>query len=187
MNFNENSHNLDIKKRRGKNIKSEHNGCYTEPEPDCCCCNPHQERECECVVNCNQTCNCECNCDGGGNGGATPALCVATGVIDQGNGGALVEIPPNACITKIYSSFRPGTGENTFVEVLATPNGTNVPSIFFQTYFETSPNHGIFETTLVQPLCVGPDGATVRADAEISTTIVSINVIYCPECCAQPE
>lgn len=165
ININVNAHNFDNKKSRGKDIKAEHNGCYPEPELDC---------------------GWECNCDGGGNGGATAALCIATGVINQGNGGALVEIPPNACITKIYSSFRPG-GDNTFVEVLATPNGTNVPPIFFQTYFETSPNHGIFETTLVQPLCVGPDGATVRADAENSTTIVSINVIYCPECCAQPE
>lgn len=136
-----------------------------------------------CVIR-DKDCQLTCTCEGGG-GGTTPTLCIATGTIDvQATGTALVDIPPNACVTKIYATFRPGVEINTFADVLILPNAVNAPAIFFQTFFENNPGRGAFETTLVQPLCVGPDGAIGRVTAEVQTTVVSITVIYCPNCCA---
>lgn len=176
MYININSSNSDNEKIKSKDMKAENYGCYPDHESDCGC-KPHFEKKCKC--------ECNCNCNGGG--GTASALCIATGAVDvQTGGSALVNIPPNACITKIYASFRPGVDINTFADVLILPNGPDATSILFQTFFESSPNHGSFETTLVQPLCVGPEGAVARVDGEISTTIVSITVIYCLECCTPP-
>lgn len=140
------------------------------------CCSIIQQKECQCVNN--------CNCDGGGGGNETTALCIASSVADEGIGSAVVIIPANSCITKIYASFRDNIGINRFAQVTVLDNAANV--FFNQRFVEDFSNSGEFDTTLVQPLCVGTTQATGRVISESQTAMVTITVVYCLGCCPPP-
>ena len=96
------------------------------------------------------------------------------------------ELPPNAGITKIYVSL---------VQNPAAPiDGVEILIIGpleleFAHWFSKDPlaRVGSFETTLVQPLCIGEEGATLLYTTlnQVDATILSITVVYCPDYCAE--
>ena len=96
------------------------------------------------------------------------------------------ELPPNAGITKIYASL---------VQNPAAPiDGVEILIIGpleleFAHWFSKDPlaRVGSFETTLVQPLCIGEEGATLLYTTlnQVDATILSITVVYCPDYCAE--
>lgn len=144
------------------------------------CCNIIQNKECQCINTCN------CTCEGGGNGGGgSSALCISNSVSNEGNGFADVIIPANSCITKIYASFIDNIGSNRYAQVTILDNAL-INVLFNQRFVESSSSLGEFDTTLVQPLCVGPTQAIGRVIPESQTAAVTMTVIYCQDCCPPP-
>lgn len=111
-------------------------------------------------------------------------LCPAQSISQSLGSGDLIEfnIPPNAGITKIYASFlQPET------DIIFGGHIMILSSVLeYDHFFSKSPLEqiGSFDTTFVQPLCIGEEGATLfftpvpRVDASLSITVV-----YCPDFC----
>lgn len=173
---------------------------------DCCkeliqeirCLKESVKRCCHVMANNQQVCNCNCeqsqsqeqNCGGGQGSG----LCITNSVCDTGTEGtATVTVPGNSCITKIYASFikNPGGGSDPKYLFVSFDSGE---SSFCHFIGEgPQPNSGSLDTTLVQPLCVGPENVMVTAQAQaqggVNTTAanVALTVVYCPFCeCTSP-
>lgn len=126
---------------------------------------------------------CKCNCGGDG---ATSALCIARSVCNSGQASTSVQIPPNACITKILASIQQTAAASRFAAITITPNVDLAQNIFCHRFLEDSQQGAEFDTTFVQPLCVGPAGATALVTAANSSANVTLTVIYCPNCCEEP-
>jgi hypothetical protein len=96
------------------------------------------------------------------------------------------EIPPNAGITKIYASFV--QSEDSPIEggeiMILSPS-----ALEFNHWFGKDPLAavGSFETTLVQPLCIGEEGATLffSTIGQIEANVLNVTVVYCPDYCAE--
>lgn len=98
-----------------------------------------------------------------------------------------LNIPPNVAITKIYASVRQSAGNpidnaNLFMQ---DSSGT----IFFIA-ISKDPNAsvGYYETTFIQPLCIGPDGAILIIDSLTGSSFVNaqalrLTVVYCSDYC----
>lgn len=156
---------------------------------DCCrelvreikCLKEAVKRCCHAVANQQCNCNCqqqqECNCNGGGGGG----LCNAVSQCDTGETTATVIVPAGSCITKIYASYQTqNASDSAGLVTISNEGGT-----YFCQRFESKPSSkfGIFETTFVQPLCVGDEDATVTVTGPDNTQSVTLTVVYCTDCC----
>lgn len=114
-----------------------------------------------------------------------PCLCKSESIcsaIAQA-GKAAVTIPPNSCITKIYTA-----GEADFMDSIqiTVDNGSFIFCQRFCTPKDSDGKvkEGQFETTLVQPLRTGENGAAVIADfADAFEDAGFLTVVYCKNCC----
>lgn len=113
-------------------------------------------------------------------------LCVATSQCDELEGTETdlsLTLPANSCITKIYVSG--SNGGNLDSILITVNNGTE--DIFCQRFYlqgAAGPQGEQFETTLVQPLCVGDTESTVAAEFEGSDPSEgTLTVVYCTDCC----
>lgn len=125
--------------------------------------------------------------DGKDNGNQKKAcLCVATSacaVASKGDTEISVTLPANSCITKIYTSGKNGIQ---FDSILVTVNNGTGDIFCYRFYLRESLGlqEDNFETTLVQPLCVGSEEATVTAKFEGGCIDEgTLTVVYCEECC----
>lgn len=118
-------------------------------------------------------------------------LCPAQTIAETDAPGDFIsfDIPPNAGITKIYASLvqnpdNPIEGVEIFILSPTSPTG-----IAYAHWFSKDPlaRVGSFETTLVQPLCIGEEGATLLYSTlgQVDATILHITVVYCPDYCMQ--
>lgn len=97
-----------------------------------------------------------------------------------------LNIPPNVAITKIYASVRQSAGNpidnaNLFIQESGT--------IFFVA-INKDPNAsvGYYETTFVQPLCIGSDGAilvieSLTGNSPVNAQALRLTVVYCSDYC----
>lgn len=120
-------------------------------------------------------------------------LCPAQSVADADAlaNSLTVDIPPGAAITKIYASMKQSSDaliNNAFISI--NDNVTN--DELFTIAINKDPNDvvGLFETTLVQPLCIGVNGARITIlPLNLNTSVVAesldITVIYCPDYCTE--
>lgn len=120
-------------------------------------------------------------------------LCPAQSVADSDAlaNSLTVDIPPGAAITKIYASMKQSTDapiNNAFISI--NDNVTN--DELFTIAINKNPNDvvGLFETTLVQPFCIGENGAKITIlPLNLNTSVVAesldITVIYCPDYCTE--
>jgi|GEM_PF-763646 len=139
----------------------------------CCCALASKEWKVDC--------NCKCQC------GRRQCLCVANSVCESDDDGvATVTVPANSCITKIYASFVQEMGEAKFALI----EGISEETIFFcHRFVEDSNFGGEFDTTLVQPLCVGDEDVTFTVTAFApngdiqDNALVTLTVVYCEDCC----
>jgi hypothetical protein len=125
--------------------------------------------------------DCDCDCCKGGQ-----ALCITNSVCNSvSTGSATVTIPANSCITKIYASM-PNAAQNAkYIRIEVTSGSTTI----FCHALPNQPGTGVvFDTTLVQPLCVGAEDATATVTALNQNNnqlneILTLTVVYCPDCC----
>lgn len=132
-------------------------------------------------------------CSGSGEGNVTPSdkiLCAAKSVTDSNSDVTTlsVDIPPNAGITKIYASITQNAGtpiDGGSIVILEGP-------AIFAFAFDKDPQatRGKYETTLVQPLCTGPEGAVILLSSSNSNVLVPaaglvLTVVYCPDYCTE--
>lgn len=132
----------------------------------------------ECTNSCISDCDCCCKCG--------QALCIANSVCNSVSAGtATVIIPANSCITKIYASMPNASQNAKYIRIEITSGATTI----FCHALPNEPGRGVqFDTTLVQPLCVGNTNATatVRAFDQNNNQlneILTLTVVYCPNCC----
>lgn len=97
-----------------------------------------------------------------------------------------VDIPPNVGITKIYASITQNPGMPIDGGSIVILEGTAT----FAFAFDKDPQatRGKYETTLVQPLCIGPEGAVILLSSSNSGVLVPaaalvLTVVYCPDYC----
>lgn len=94
-------------------------------------------------------------------------------------------IPANAAITKIYISIQQNDAINGGILDIKSPT----EDIFLHRMsYDPGAAVGEFETTLVQPLCVGPEGATftfIPTSNNVITNVqvITATVVYCPNYC----
>jgi hypothetical protein len=139
----------------------------------------------ECSNICAFGCGCDCDC-----GKCGQALCIANSVCDSNinevaSSSVSVPIPANSCITKIYASLpnAPSSVKYILIEVTVGPN-----NIFCHALPNLGSEDPVFDTTLVQPLCVGNTGATAKVTAldngdDPQNANLTLTVVYCPNCC----
>lgn len=102
-----------------------------------------------------------------------------------------LEIPPNIGITKIYVSIKQNPDEsinNAFFAIVDNETNEDIFTIFINQ--NPSDIVGQYETTLLHPLCVGPNGAELilrSLNGNIPRVVASLDVtvIYCPDYCIQ--
>lgn len=120
-------------------------------------------------------------------------LCGAESVVgsDSDSQIATVDVPANAGITKIYVSMtqKAGAGDSIDGGTIVITNIAQTTTSFLYS-FSKDPNQrtGNYETTFIQPLCVGPDGASVSINALQGTfgqiaDRIQVTVVYCPDYC----
>lgn len=135
-------------------------------------------------------CNCCCCCNSG------QALCIAKSVCDSNIGASVptssvsVNIPGNSCITKIYASMpNPSTNVKYFLVEIEDGDSNK---IFCHALPNTGTDDPVFDTTLVQPLCVkapiSSNDATITVTAlnQNSSAVnedLTLTVVFCPDCC----
>lgn len=120
-------------------------------------------------------------------------LCAATGVTKTSAPGDSVmslDIPSNAAITKLYVSIWQEPGMP-----IDSANLTIIgePGTIFNLDFSKDPNEkvGNYETTFIQPLCIGEEEFAVAVLAAYSGQSLGaphkmqITVIYCPDYCLE--
>ena len=112
-------------------------------------------------------------------------LCKAESIysIIAQEGRASVTLPPNCCITKIYTA---GDADSLSSIQITVDNGSYIfcQRVCAEKDSEGRGKEGQFETTLVQPLHVGENGATVIADfADAFADAGFLTVVYCKNCC----
>lgn len=123
-----------------------------------------------------------------GNGSDGCNLCPAQTISQTQAPGTSIsfDIPPNAGITKIYASIvqrddAPITGGEIMI---LSPS-----ALEFDHWFGKDPmaSVGSFETTLVQPMCIGEEGATLffSAIGQIEAAVLNVTVVYCPDFCIE--
>lgn len=142
------------------------------------------------IPQCSNACSfggcCDCCCCNGGQ-----ALCIAKSECDsESTIPALVDIPANSCITKIYASM-PNASTNAKYFLIEILDGDST-KIFCHAVPNTGNEDPVFDTTLVQPLCVkGTSGTgnaiiTVTAFNQTNTALaelLTLTVVFCPDCC----
>lgn len=104
-----------------------------------------------------------------------------------------IDIPPNAAITKIYASVRRQPSDTALNNVTIAINENVTLDLLFITNFNVDEDDmiGSYESTLLHPLCVGPNGATIRVtslDDNYFLTIsdrIAATVVYCPDYCVE--
>ncbi|MFA9398981.1 MAG: hypothetical protein ACERKV_12065 [Clostridiaceae bacterium] len=134
----------------------------------------------ECINSCMYG-GCCCKCGGG--------LCIAnsvcaTNIGEDPSSSVSVTVPGKSCITKIYASDPFAT--NTKYMLVEVIDGSANP-IFCHTLPNLGNDDPVFDTTLVQPLCVGDTDATAKVTAFGNTAPVNdkltLTVVYCLNCC----
>lgn len=113
--------------------------------------------------------------------------------IDSDTDQLSIDIPPNAAITKIYVSVRRQPSDTALNNVTIAINENVTLDLLFISHFNVDEDDmiGSYESTLLHPLCVGPNGATIRVtslDDNYFVTIsnrISITVVYCPDYCIE--
>ena len=152
---------------------------------------------------CGFGCGCDCDCDCGKCG---QALCIAKSVCSSNiiidtspppsiplplplaalSSSVSVTIPANSCITKIYASMPNAPQKAKYILIEIVDGSSNK---FFCHALPNQPGTGItFDTTLVQPLCVGTTDATATVTALDQNNkpveeFLTLTVVYCPNCC----
>lgn len=104
-----------------------------------------------------------------------------------------IDIPPNAAITKIYVSVRRQPSDTTLSSATITIIENVTFNLLFISHFNIDENDMVwsYESALLHPLCVGPDGAVIRVtsvDDNYFLTIsdrIAITVVYCPDYCIE--
>lgn len=101
-----------------------------------------------------------------------------------------LEIPPNVGITKIYGSVI--MGADTINNVLLLIEDLETNEIIFRQRFMVDELIGRreFETTLVQPLCIGPQGAELSLSSHnnqlsVEVLFLTSTVVFCPDYCTE--
>lgn len=129
-------------------------------------------------IKCDDCDDCDCKCG--------QALCIANSVCNSvSTGSATVTIPANSCITKIYASMPNVPKDAKYIRIEVTAGLTTI----FCHALTNDPTPGVqFDTTLVQPLCVGNTSATATVTALDENNkpldeILTLTVVYCPNCC----
>ncbi|MHC1684025.1 MAG: hypothetical protein AB6733_13895 [Clostridiaceae bacterium] len=91
-------------------------------------------------------------------------------------------IPANAGITKIYASITQTQAGPIDTGQVGITLGSN--RIFLQQFSkDPETSTGQYETTLVQPLCVGPGEALVYLSTVQTAFMLTLTVVYCPDYC----
>jgi hypothetical protein len=151
----------------------------------------------ECSNICAFSCGCDCDCCKSGQ-----TLCIANSKCASNitvfqsqpspapqppSSSVSVSIPANSCVTKIYSSMpnAPTAAKYILIEVKELVMDT---TIFCHALPNLASMGPVFDTTLVQPLCVGSTGATATVTALNENNVVineflTLTVVYCPGCC----
>jgi len=151
----------------------------------------------KCSNICGFGCDCDCDC-----GKCGQALCIANSVCASNitvfqsqpsptpqppSSSVSVPILANSCITKIYASMpnAPTAAKYILIEVKQLVTDT---TIFCHALPNLASMGPVFDTTLVQPLCVGSTGATATVTALNENNVVineflTLTVVYCPDCC----
>ncbi|NLN63909.1 MAG: hypothetical protein GX144_00580 [Clostridiaceae bacterium] len=104
----------------------------------------------------------------------------------------IVAIPPNAAITKIYVSVRRPPADMTInnATILISENVT-VNTLFVLNFnIDENDMVGSYETTLLHPLCIGPNGANIRVislsdNTPVISDFIAITVVYCADYCIE--
>lgn len=147
----------------------------------------------ECSNICAFNSDCACNCCNGGQ-----SLCIANSMcasniivitmqplIPPSTSSVSVIIPGGSCITKIYAAMPNASVDAKYILIEATVGSTNL----FCHALGANPSTGVeFDTTFVQPLCVGSSDATVKVTAldqnnTPNNEFLTLTVVYCPNCC----
>lgn len=131
-----------------------------------------------------------CDPSNGNNTNGQPCLCIARSAasIEIVDGGTItVPVPANACITKIYASGQAaGDTRLLYIEIEVVNFG---PAFFsHRARADSDGQFATFETTFVQPLCVGNIDSAVRAGfVRLGPQFEgTLTVVYCENCC-EPE
>jgi len=101
-----------------------------------------------------------------------------------------LDIPPNVGITKIYGSVIMDVDPLNNVLLLIEDLETN-EIIFRQRYMvDELIGRREFETTLVQPLCIGPQGAELSLSplnnqVSVEVFFLTSTVVFCPDYCTE--
>lgn len=157
-----------------------------------------KDEECRCHRDVEVECRCpiECKCSFPKEitvGLKEKMFCAAKSVsgIQSGSFSMSVAVPSNAAITRIYATIRQRMNspiDNGAIEIRETEGTTT-----FRVGFSKSPFApvGGYETSLLEPLCVGPEGATVhlfaaRSNESVNADALTLTVVYCPDYCVQP-
>lgn len=142
---------------------------------------------------CGMGCGCDCDCCKSGQ-----ALCIANSVcttniivnqpppVQAASSSVSVTIPANSCITKIYASMPNASTSAKYILIEVEDGGSN--KIFCHALPNLASAGPVFDTTLVQPLCVGNTDATATVTALNQNNaplneFLTLTVVYCPNCC----
>lgn len=103
--------------------------------------------------------------------------------VESNDTSLILQIPPNAAITKIYASVTDHEGEKRRGNIqINTASGR----VFTQSFVVDPANIvSTYETTLVQPLCVGEEEATALLSASAVAEILEFTIVYCPNYCEE--
>jgi hypothetical protein len=113
--------------------------------------------------------------------------------IDSDTDQLSIDIPPNAAITKIYVSVRRQPSDTALNNVTIAINENVTLDLLFITHFNVDEDDmiGSYESTLLHPLCVGPNGATIRVTSlddnyfVTASDRIAITIVYCPDYCIE--
>jgi hypothetical protein len=136
-------------------------------------------------------CGCDCDCCKGGQTLCiTNSVCDSNIIINQKDPSSVtvsVPIPANSCITKIYASMPNAPTAAKYILIEVTQLVTSI-TIFCHASPNLASMGPVFDTTLVQPLCVGSTDATATVTSLDQNTkpieeFLTLTVVYCPNCC----
>lgn len=123
--------------------------------------------------------------------GSEKVLCAAEIVenhVSFSDDNVIVDLPPNAAITKIYAYIIESNMEPfNRGEIAISSDGFVTFEFLFYFDKDITTSSASYETTFVQPVLVGPEGAQVKLTAignsggAIAGLI--LNVAYCPDYC----
>ena len=105
--------------------------------------------------------------------------------------GLTVNIPPDSAITKTYASMKQSSDApiyNAFIGI--NDNVTNEDLFIISINIDPNDVVGLFETSLIQPFCIGANGASITIlPLNLNTPVVAasldITVIYCLDYCTE--